>query len=150
MLKKVLLGLVAVFVILQLIPRSLPEVEINNPDDFLQNNAVPGEIEAMLQASCYDCHSNETRYPWYSYVAPISWLVKRDTQEGREHLNFSHWQSFEKADMAEAYYEIADEVGEGEMPMKIYPLMHAEAKLSDEQRKTIVSWAEAAAEKLYE
>lgn len=121
-----------------------------NPNDFLQNNLVPEEIAAKLRTSCYDCHSNETVYPWYSYVAPVSWLVKRDTNEGREHLNFSDWQTFDKADMAEAYYEIADEVGEGEMPMKIYPIMHPEAKLSKEDRQAMVAWAETAAEKLYE
>lgn len=150
MAKKLLIGFGVIFIIIQLVPNKLPEVKGDNPADFLVNNEVPEEFEAILRASCYDCHSNETHYPWYSYVAPVSWLVKRDTEHGRGHLNFSEWQTFEKADMAEAYYEIADEVGEGEMPMKIYPLMHSEAKLTDEQRQSIVAWAEAAAEKLYE
>lgn len=150
MVKKIIIGLVALLILLQFIPNELPEVRIDNPHDFLANNDVPAEIESMLRASCYDCHSNETRYPWYSYVAPVSWLVRRDTWMGREHLNFSDWNSFEKADMAEAYYELAEEVEDGQMPMKIYPIMHADAKLSDEQRQAIVNWAEAAAEKLYE
>jgi hypothetical protein len=69
---------------------------------------------------------------------------------GREHLNFSNWHSLEKADKAEAFYEIADEVTSGEMPMKIYPLVHWEANLSEEERKVIANWAEAEAEKLYQ
>ena len=150
MLRKAIIGIIILFVIIQLVPRNLPEVVKDNPDDLLKNNVVPAEIVSMLRASCYDCHSNETVYPWYSYVAPVSWLVKRDTRLGREHLNFSDWQTFEKADMASAYYEIAEEVGDGEMPMKIYPIMHADARLSDEQRKAIVNWAESAAEALYE
>ena len=147
---RILIGLVVLFVLLQLIPSPLPEVSKENPQDFLQNNPVPEAIATMLRANCYDCHSNETHYPWYSYVAPVSWLVKRDTEMGREHLNFSGWQGFEKAAMADAYYEIAEEVAEGEMPMKIYPLMHSDARLTDEQRQAIAQWAEAAAERLYE
>lgn len=148
--KKVLVGLFSLFVVIQVIPNDLPEVVMENPEDLLVVTDVPAEIETILRTSCYDCHSNQTNYPWYAHVAPVSWLVKRDTKEGREHLNFSQWNSLEKADKAEAYYEIAEEVGDGEMPMRIYPIMHAEARLSDEQRQAIVSWAEAAAEKLYE
>ena len=148
--KKILIGLLVLFVLIQLIPSNLPEVQLENPDDLLLNTDVPDNIESLLRASCYDCHSQETRYPWYSYVAPVSWLVKRDTEEGREHLNFSKWAGFGKPDKAEALYEIAEEVGEGEMPMKIYPLMHSDARLTEEQRQAIVTWAESAAEKLYE
>ncbi len=111
---------------------------------------MPKEIAVMLRTSCYDCHSNETNYPWYSFVAPVSWLVKRDAQEGREHLNFSIWNSLEKSDKAEGYYEIAEEVEEGEMPMKIYPIIHWKASLNDSERQAIAKWAEASAEKLYE
>ena len=148
--KKIFLGLVAIFLLLQFVPNDLPEVVKDNPNDFLANNEVPTEIESLLRASCYDCHSNETRYPWYSYVAPVSWQVSRDTRMGREHLNFSNWNSFEKSDMAEAFYEMAEEIEDEQMPMKIYPIMHWDANLSDDQRQAIASWAEVAAEKLYE
>ena len=149
MVKKILLGLLGVLLIIQIIPANLPEVmEVNN-DDLLLNNSVPENIEWILQSSCYDCHSNETIYPWYSYVAPVSFLVSRDTRKGRKHLNFSEWQSLSKSDKAKALDEIGEEVGEGEMPMKIYPITHPDARLSDEQRKAIIAWAEEFADKLY-
>ena len=149
MVKKILLGLLGVLLIIQIIPANLPEVmEVNN-DDLLLNNSVPENIEWILQSSCYDCHSNETIYPWYSYVAPVSFLVSRDTRKGRKHLNFSEWQSLSKSDKAKALDEIGEEVGEGEMPMKIYPITHPDARLSDEQRKEIIAWAEEFADKLY-
>ena len=149
MVKKILLGILGISLIIQLIPANLPEVmEVNN-DDLLLNNSVPENIEWILQSSCYDCHSNETIYPWYSYVAPASFLVSRDTRKGRKHLNFSEWQSLSKSDKAKALDEIGEEVAEGEMPMKIYPITHPDARLSDEQRTSIVAWAEEFADKLY-
>ena len=149
MVKKILLGILGISLIIQLIPANLPEVmEVNN-DDLLLNNSVPENIEWILQSSCYDCHSNETIYPWYSYVAPASFLVSRDTRKGRKHLNFSEWQSLSKSDKAKALDEIGEEVAEGEMPMKIYPITHPDARLSDEQRKAIIAWAEEFADKLY-
>ena len=149
MVKKILLGILGMFLIIQLIPANLPEVAEVNNDDLLLNNSLPQNIEGVLQNSCYDCHSNETIYPWYSYVAPVSFLVSRDTRKGRKHLNFSEWQSLSKSDKAKALDEIGEEVGEGEMPMKIYPITHPDARLSDEQRKAIVDWAEEFADKLY-
>lgn len=148
--KKILLILLAVFIVIQFIPANLPDVTAENPNDFLKNNEVPANIEKMLRASCYDCHSNETVYPWYSYVAPVSFLVSRDTREGRKHLNFSEWESYDIADKLEALDDIGEEVEEGEMPMKIYPLMHSDAKLSDQDREELVSWAEEFAEALLE
>ncbi|MEN8248772.1 MAG: heme-binding domain-containing protein [Bacteroidota bacterium] len=150
MLKKVLLGLLVILILIQLIPANLPEVSDTNPDDILLNNEVPEEIATILKTSCYDCHSNETVYPWYSYVVPVSFLVSRDTEVGRKHINFSEWQSMSKADKAEALDESAEEVDEGNMPMPIYPLTHPNARLSANKRKAFVAWAEEFAEALYE
>jgi hypothetical protein len=151
MAKKIGLVIIGILLIIQLIPTNLPEVSTVNADDLLANNSsIPTNIEAMLRSSCYDCHSNETVYPWYSYVAPVSFLVSRDTREGRKHLNFSDWQSLSKPDKAEALDELAEEVEGGDMPMKIYPITHADAKLSDEDRKAIITWAEDFADKLYD
>jgi len=150
MAKKILLVLAGIFVIIQLFPRNLPETSSENKGDIFLNNTIPEEIERMLRTSCYDCHSNETVYPWYSYVAPVSFLVSKDTREGREHLNFSEWESLSKLDKAEALDDFYDEVEAGEMPLKIYPLTHADAKLSEEQREALIGWAEEFAEKLFE
>ena len=150
MLKKILLGLLAIFVISQFFPANLPEVITDNPADLLSNNDVPKEIEQMLRTTCYDCHSNETVYPWYSYVSPVKFLISKDTRDARKHLNFSEWESYSMEDKLEALDEISEEVGEGEMPMKIYPITHPDAKLSDVDREVLISWAEDFADSMFD
>ncbi|MCK5856792.1 MAG: heme-binding domain-containing protein [Bacteroidales bacterium] len=143
-------SIIGIFILMQVYPVSQPEVVKENPNDLLVTTQVPDNIAVMLKESCYDCHSNETIYPWYSYVAPVKWLVNRDTRLGREELNFSNWASMSKMDRATALSDISDEVSEGDMPMKIYPIMHAEAKLSDEDRQAIVDWADELTEALFD
>ena len=103
----------------------------------------------MLKTSCYDCHSNQTVYPWYSSVAPVSWLVIRDTKEGRKELNFSNWEKYSKMDKAKLLDDISEEVEESEMPMPIYFIMHSDAKLSKENRDELVKWSQDYAENLF-
>lgn len=99
----------------------------------------PLEVKKILQRSCYDCHSNETRWPWYSYVAPVSWLVVHDVNEGRAELNFSDWDRYSRD--SEKIEEISEETGEGEMPLPIYLIMHADARLSAGDRATLQNWS---------
>ncbi|MEJ2596202.1 MAG: heme-binding domain-containing protein, partial [bacterium] len=99
--KKVsLFVIIAIVIILQFIPYERPETSAENPDDLLLNNGLPDTIAGIFRAACYDCHSNETNYPWYSHVAPVSWLVTRDIRIGRENMNFSDWESLSKMDKA--------------------------------------------------
>jgi hypothetical protein len=135
-------GVAVVFIGIQFVPNELPAVESNNPGDIVLNGLASEEISTMLKTSCYACHSNETVYPWYSYVAPSSWLVAKDVREGREELNFSIWQDYEMMDKLKILDDISAEVSEGEMPMKIYTLIHPSGKLDDAQRAKIVAWAE--------
>jgi len=148
--KTIWIILIAVVVIMQLIPSGRPEVVKENKDDLLLNNEVPGEVANLLKVACYDCHSNESVYLWYSYVAPVSWLVARDVRLGKEELNFSTWESNDKMRKAKLLDDIVEEVSDGGMPMAIYPLMHPEAKLKKEDRQAIVDWAESHAESLFE
>ena len=149
--KKIIwIAVVAVIVIVQLIPSGRPEVIDINPNDLIVNNALPDSISNLLKSACYDCHSNETVYPWYAYVAPVSWLVSRDTRLGRGEVNFSDWEQLIKMDKAKLLGDIADEVEDGIMPMPIYILMHPEAKLTMEQRQLIVDWTDEFAESLFE
>jgi hypothetical protein len=135
-LPRVVLGVVAVFALLQLI-----RPEQTNPP-VTGDVGAPPEVAKVLKKACYDCHSNETVWPWYAKVAPVSWLVTRDVNEGREHLNFSEWQGFEEGRKLKKLKEVAEEVEEGEMPMAIYVPLHPEAKLSDAEKKLLVDWAE--------
>ncbi|WP_373521271.1 heme-binding domain-containing protein [Aquiflexum sp.] len=137
-------GLTVILIGIQFVPNELPTVETTNPEDILSSGIVSEDIAALLKNSCYSCHSNETVYPWYSYVAPSSWLVAKDVREAREELNFSNWQDYDTMDKLEKLDDIAIEVGEETMPMGIYTLMHPAASLDDFQRQNIVEWAEDA------
>ncbi len=104
---------------------------------------APTEVMEILRTSCYDCHSNESEWPWYSNIAPVSWLVVNDVNEGREHMNFSEWQSYSEEDKAEGIEEVWEEIEEGEMPLWFYLPLHPEARLSYDQKETIRKWVEA-------
>lgn len=142
--------LIAAVVIIQFIPTGRPEVIKQNPNDLILNNTIPDSIGSLLKNACYDCHSNETVYPWYAYVAPVSWLVVRDTKIGRGNMNFSEWESLSKIDKAKLLEDIIDEVGDGNMPMPIYILMHPEAKLTMHDREKLMEWSDEFAESLFE
>ncbi len=135
LLPKILIGVVAVFVLAQLV-----RPEKTNPPVTGELKA-PAAVATVLRRACYDCHSNESKWPWYSQVAPVSWLVTRDVNEGRKHLNFSVWESYEAGRKAKKLEGIAEEVGQGEMPMAIYVPLHPEAKLSDADKALVVEWA---------
>lgn len=104
--------------------------------------AAPPEVEAILRRSCYDCHSTETRWPWYSYVAPVSWLVAKDVHEGRRALNYSNWGGLDSAQQSKAARETAQESAEGEMPMAAYLLTHPGARLAAGELEILRAWAE--------
>jgi len=150
MLKKLLYVLLAIFAVLQFIPSNRPDTIANNPADLIANNDIPLEMATMLKNACYDCHSNESKYPWYAYVSPVSYLINRDIREGRENLNFSNWENLEKTKKLKYLGEISEEVLDGEMPMKIYPPLHPEARLTDENRKALADWADGFAEQVFE
>ena len=140
--KYLLGGTILLFILIQFIPNELPEVITDNPGDLIGSGIVSDEVASMLKKSCYDCHSNTTKYPWYSYVAPVSWLVAKDTREGRNEVNFSIWNEYEMMDKLAVLDDIYSEVEEEHMPMPIYTLLHSEAKLDAAQRQKIMEWAE--------
>lgn len=147
-LRYILIGLAVVLLAIQFIPNELPMVTKENPDDIMKSGLVDLEVAQLLKTSCYSCHSNETEYPWYSHIAPASWLVKRDVVVGREELNFSTWSTNDMPKMLNKLEDISAEVNEGDMPMPIYTLIHPSAKLSIEQRQRIVAWTEVAMDSL--
>jgi len=150
MLKKILISVFVLLIIIQFIPTELPKVISENKNDLLANNNFPIEIEKQIRTSCYDCHSNETIYPWYSYIAPVSFLVIRDTKEGREALNFSDWENLDKRKKAKHLTNIIDEIEEGDMPFPPYLITHRDAKLSEETKNALMDWADSYAESLFE
>ena len=121
--------LVVMLVALQLVPYGHTR---SNPPVLAEPAWDSALTRQLARQACFDCHSNETEWPLYSRVAPVSWLVQRDVAEGRERLNFSEWQRPQR-EAAEA----AEKVLEGEMPLGIYKLMHAHARLSDADRRQL-------------
>ena len=149
--KKIIwISLVVVIIGIQFIPANRPANSQDLSQDLISNNQIPENIQKILKNACYDCHSEQTEYRWYAYVAPVSFLVARDVKEGREHLNFTQWEKLDKSKKAKALDEMAEEVEEGDMPMPIYLITHPEAKLSDEDKKAFNEWTENFAEQLFE
>jgi hypothetical protein len=140
-------ALVAVFALLQLTNPARTNPPLPPGGDISATNPPPPQIAAQLRASCYDCHSDETKWPWYSHVAPASWLVVSDVNEGRRHLNFSDWpKDSERA--AKKLERMSEELDYKEMPPAKYTIIHADARLTDDQRKELIHWADQEAEKL--
>ncbi len=105
--------------------------------------AAPLEVGMLLHRACYNCHSNETVWPWYSNVAPISWLVGSDVSEGRELVNFSDWQTYSAELKSKKLKKIAEEVEGGDMPPWYYTMVHSEARLTAAEREQLRSWTAA-------
>lgn len=123
---------------IQLVPvdRSNPPVESTVP--------APPAVEEILRRACFDCHSNETAWPWYSRVAPASWIVARDTRQGREHLNFSTWNRLDPEERIDLLEDVWEEVDAGDMPMAIYLPLHPEARLTEADKAAIEAWVREA------
>jgi hypothetical protein len=143
-LKILLIILVIAFIILQFIPNRMPENTVAGKDDLITSGEIPANISSILRSSCYDCHSSQTSYPWYSKVAPASWLLAKDVREGRDDLNFSEWGSYTKRHQIKNLRKIKEEVSSGAMPLKKYLIIHRHARLSAEQKSALIAWTEEA------
>jgi hypothetical protein len=145
-LKWIVAGFITVFALLQFIhpPRTNPPVI----HDLMATNSPPPKIAALLHTACYDCHSHETRWPWYSHVAPMSWLIANDVNEGRKHLNLSEWPADQPDPAARRLESMSEEIDYHEMPPKKYTVIHADARLTDAERKELTDWLDAEAARL--
>jgi hypothetical protein len=134
------IGLLAL-IALQLTNPSHQNPRVAAGHDVLASNAPPPSVAASLKNACYDCHSFETKWPWYSYVAPVSWYVARDINAARASLNFSDWPHDDPRRARKRWGHIADEVENGEMPLPNYARIHGEAQLDARQRAELIKWA---------
>jgi hypothetical protein len=139
--KKRLFYLVPALVLLLLVIQLIPVARTNPP--VTADIPTSPEVKAVLKRACYNCHSNETVYPWYSHLAPVSWLIARDVAEGRKKLDFSNWDRYNSKDQNKHIHEIWENVSEGEMPPWYYRLVHREARLSSADQQVLRSWAGA-------
>lgn len=138
--KKVLVILLVAFILIQFFP-----IDKNNPAptpqmDFLTIKKTPETTAALIRNSCYDCHSNETKYPWYTNVQPFAWFLKSHIDDGRKELNFSTFATYEPKRQAHKLSEAAEQVQKGDMPLDSYVLIHSEAKLSAPQQQELIQY----------
>ncbi len=136
--KKLRLALVVLVAALAL-AQAVPVKRTNPPVESVVD--APPVVLAALKKSCWDCHSHETVWGWHTKIAPISWLVASDVNEGRDELNFSRWSAVDAKRRAELAKKIPEEVGEGDMPPFLYTLAHPSAKPDGADRAAIVAWA---------
>ena len=129
-----------VFIIIQFFPIDKTNPITNEGMDFLKIKNTPEPIAKLIRNSCYDCHSNETKYPFYSNLQPVAWLLKNHIDEGRKELNFSTFATYEPKRQAHKLEEAAEYVEQKNMPLESYTLGHSDAKLSNEQRKQLVNY----------
>jgi len=146
--KEILLVLLIVFIAIQFIQ---PARNTNGrvlPTDISNTVYVPENVQQILKTSCYDCHSNNTNYPWYNYMQPAAWILANHIKHGKKDLNFSDFGSYSMRKQQSKLKAIADQIKDGEMPLSSYTLIHRNARLSKEQKKLIIDWTQNARDSL--
>lgn len=143
MLRKILIGLMVALVIIQFIRPERNVASAMSANDISTKYTVPDDVNKLLQKACNDCHSNNTVYPWYSNIQPVGWWLQNHVNEGKEELNFSEFATYKNKKAAHKLEEVVELVEEGEMPLESYTIVHKEAKLTNEEKATLVTWAKA-------
>lgn len=141
LLKKVLIALLIVVIAIQFIQPARNSNRQVMASGITKQYNVPANVEGLLRTACYDCHSNNTRYPWYTSIQPMGWLLADHIKEGKAELNFDEFGSYSKRRQLSKLKSIAGSVKDGSMPIASYTWMHRDAKLSAENRALIIDWA---------
>ena len=141
--KIILMFLIIAFVGIQFVPTSRNISDTVPKTDFMEINKVPNAIQNELQVSCYDCHSNNTRYPWYNKVQPIAYFLERHIKEGKAELNFSEWEAYSNRRKNSKLRSIISQIQDDEMPLYSYTLMHREAKFSEAEKISLIHYLTA-------
>ncbi len=139
-LKNIAIFLVFLFLAIQSIRIDKTIVPVNPTTDFIALTSANDEVANTLKVACYDCHSNQPTYPWYTNIAPVSWWIKHHINEGSHHLNFSIWGTYSEKRRNHKLKECIEMIEEGEMPMSSYTLIHGDAKLTDAQKLQLVEF----------
>lgn len=115
--------------------------EGNQPKDISSLYPIPDSVHQILKTSCYDCHSNNTQYPWYSNIQPVAWWLADHVKEGKAELNFSEFANYRIGRQYRKLEEVIEEVKEDKMPLSSYTIAHSDAKLNDNQKRMLSAWA---------
>jgi Haem-binding domain len=142
-LKKLFLFLLVAFVVLQFFRPKKNVSDTISANDITTKYAVPADVMASLQTSCYDCHSNNTKYPWYSHIQPVAWWLSDHIEDGKKEINFNEFAVYSPRRQYKKFREISTQLEEDEMPLKSYTIIHGDAKLTKEQKVQIYNWTNA-------
>ncbi|RXG30814.1 heme-binding domain-containing protein [Leeuwenhoekiella marinoflava] len=142
--KRLLILALIALIVIQFIPVEKNEGGYESLNVFVAETKPSDEVAAILKSACYDCHSNQTVYPWYSNLAPASFYLADHVDNGKRHLNFSAWDAYSTKRKDHKLDELIEEVEAGEMPLESYMLIHSEATLDAAQTEALVNWAKAA------
>lgn len=140
--KKILLGLLVVFIMIQLIQPARNQSGQVMPNDISKVLTMPEEVQGILKKACYDCHSNHTDYPWYGYIQPIHWFMNAHIQSAKQQLNFNEFGSYSPRKQQNKLRSVENSLKEGTMPLSSYTLIHRNAVLSDAEKKIMINWAQ--------
>ncbi len=132
--------LLVAFVGIQFIPTTRNQSDSVPSTDFMLVNNVPKNIQNKLQISCYDCHSNNTQYPWYNKVQPVAWFLEDHIKEGKAELNFNEWNSLSTRRKTSKLRSIIKQIENGEMPLDSYTFIHRDARFSEAEAEEIINW----------
>lgn len=146
--KKILMLIFGVILLIQFIRIDQEQPTIDYGKDFASNEAIPANVRAIVKRSCYDCHSFETNYPWYTNVAPISWWIKGHINEGRNYINFSTWEDYNAEEKSRKLINSLAYIKPDMMPLPSYVSQHKEAKLSTDDKQILNDWMMNEAERL--
>jgi hypothetical protein len=138
--KKIVVSLIIIIVATQFVRTEVATAVFEPEQDLLNITQANEEVVSLMKTTCYDCHSEETKTPWYAQVAPFSWWINDHINEGKEHLNFSAFGMYSAKKAAHKMEECYEELEKGEMPLTSYTITHADARLSDEQKATLINW----------
>lgn len=138
--KKIMMVLLVAFVGIQFIPTERNQSDIVPVTDFMLVNKVPNNIKSKLQVSCYDCHSNNTNYPWYNKIQPVAWFLEDHINEGKAELNFSEWDSLSNRRKGSKLRSIIKQIESDKMPLSSYTIIHKEAVFSGTEKQDIISY----------
>lgn len=142
--------LLFIFVLVQFISPKKNLGDATGPGFIFQSVVTPDNTQQLLKNACFNCHSNHTDYPWYGYVAPVSWWLNGHINGAKDHLNFSEWDKYSRKDQIARLNKICEDIKEGDMPLASYRLIHKEARLTSAEKQEICSWADTAGMKILE
>jgi len=129
-----------VLVGIQFIPANRNQSDVIPETDFMLVNDVPKQVEKTIKTSCYDCHSNNTDYPWYNKIQPVAWILKDHVELGKEELNFNDWDKLSSRRKNSKLKSIISQIEDDEMPLWSYTLVHRDSKLSETEKKIVLDW----------